>query len=219
MLSKKLKKEIEDISLKLTRENIFFLNCQQGKLLPQNIQFYLKNVHFLFQQTGESLLLAHKISKENNDEDLANYFKKKYYEELGHDQWALNDLEHFGISKDMLRSFKPHTSLTYLMNFIKTSIKKNPRNYFCYMSFAEYFTVLTAPDFLKNLEEKCHISLKAMTAIAKHAELDKEHTTEDFATIDSLVEGKVNSKEFFKVLNVSVTKVDQFLHDVARGIH
>jgi hypothetical protein len=57
-------------------------------------------------------------------------------------------------------------------------IRRDPFEYFIYVLYAEYFTVLAGPACLAALEKNNQIPPSMMTIIGKHAELDQHHVAE-----------------------------------------
>ena len=53
---------------------------------------FTENIKRLVEFTPQHLKLAQTISAHNNHQTLSQFFKEKIQEELGHDQWGVDDL-------------------------------------------------------------------------------------------------------------------------------
>lgn len=210
-----IKNKIEDFAGHMIESNALFLNAKSGSFTKETMSKYLKNIHYLVQQTVPNLQLALKLSKEKNkDEKLVHFFREKIDEEMGHDKWAEEDLKNFPESDHFISS-----EMKELLEYIKDRIEKDPTNYLPYIMLTEYFTVLTAEEWIKNLENNCHISREHLSVIDKHQELDKEHIKDDINIMNELFHGisfDEAEKELMETLKGSMKHFSLFCHNICQ---
>lgn len=215
MISDALRGDIETYSSR-AKENPTYKMARDGTLDRERVARYVANVLHLLRQTPRCLERAHKRALEKRDYKLAEFFKQKGAEEVGHDQWAEQDLdkfrEAFGIEVD--GTIMP--SLAALVEYLNKTIDEDPTLYLSYILFAEYFTVLEGPELLALLEERCGVPKGFMTAIANHVELDKEHVAEGLDMIDALVTDPTYLDPMRSTLQQSIRHFDEFLAEVAQ---
>lgn len=217
MISQTLKNKIEDSTKRIINQNPFFVHAREGRIKRDQIAFYLRNLRFAFSQSVLFFEMAHVKSKK--DVELAAFFKEKIVEETGHDQWAVDDLKVLGFEVGDIEADDLSDSLRDLVHYLQNLILEDPRMYFCYITIAEYFTVLATPTLVDDLEKNCSIPRNALTAITKHEEADKEHTEEDFRAIDKFIEGQVDENSFFDVYDICFDYIERFLYEIANREH
>jgi hypothetical protein len=126
--------------------------------------------------TPEHLTLAVTTARAQGHEQLALYFEEKRREEVGHDQWGAEDVaalkKRFQITQDQIE-IVPEMQVLVASN--QAMIIRDPFQYFIYVLYAEYFTVLAGPACVKAIEKNQQIPPGMMTIISKHAELDQHH--------------------------------------------
>ena len=214
MIGNKVRAIIEMETKRVASNNLFFRKAFEGTLSRKHLTAYLYNLEFLFKQTTVNLTYASNCANERGLFDVAIFMDQKKREEEGHDQWARNDLQHSDLKTDETH-YRLKPSLSRIFEFVKELITEDPRLFLSYMCFVEYFTVLVAPSFLDNLENKCGISRAAMTSITNHEELDKDHALEDFNVINNFCNDRIIEKRFFEALTESIKLVDSFLSECA----
>lgn len=203
MLAEQIKQSIEKYTINLQQNNLLLVKAQTGQLAQGNVTTYLYNLMYIFQQTTFYLSEAARRSRELGFMNLEKFLLDKIPEELGHDNWARQDLETFGIQAPSVDKSKLLSSTKELVKFVKDLIDEDPRLFLSYMVFVEYFTVLAGPQFLQDLETKCGIKKTSMTAIGNHEEADRHHSQEDFKIIDQVP----YDTHFIKTLEHTLEKV------------
>ena len=161
------------------------------------------------------LRLARDHARLRRQERLAAYFEHKLGEEEGHDAWAARDIARISERSDARGAAAPVPTMRELIVFLQETIEKEPMRYLAYILFAEYFTVVMGPEWVRALEQHCGIPTGAMTVITNHAELDKAHVAEGVAEIDALV-GESDRPALMATLSESMTHFERFLDELAR---
>jgi pyrroloquinoline quinone (PQQ) biosynthesis protein C len=171
----------------LNRDNRLLALARQGKVTAEIVVAYLSGVLFMVRQTPVHLALAARRARETGREDLAGFFARKIAEEQGHDRWALDDFEELGRLFGTAAAQHPDASMIALAELLAGAIQRAPASYLAYILFTEHLTVLLGPVWLTALEERCGIPRRALSVVAKHAELDREHVQEALRELDALL--------------------------------
>jgi hypothetical protein len=116
----------------------------------------------------------------------AEHFAHKLGEEVGHDLWAERDIGARVAPRGASR--RPEAAILALYDYLEPAVDREPLLYLGYMLWAEYFTVLAGSEFARAVVERCDLPAEAISCVARHAELDREHTSEGLEAIDRLVE-------------------------------
>jgi pyrroloquinoline quinone (PQQ) biosynthesis protein C len=214
MIAEALRYEIEKYSHE-AKKSAMYQRALAGSLGRQDVARYLCNVLHLLQHTPVYLARAHARASERGDIQLAAFFQQKLGEEVGHDQWAVQDLANFRAHLNVDAQDGVVPSLDALLTYLARTIDEDPTLYLAYILFAEYFTVLEAPEWLALLEERCGIPKEFMSAVGNHAELDKDHVAEGLDAIDALVTDPAYLVPMRRALHESITHFDRFLAEVA----
>ena len=218
-LSTAAKRTIEEKSEYLSVNNPFFIKARQGELTQLQIQAYVYNVWHLLSYTIPHLETAKATSEKRNDSELANFFAEKIPGEIGHDQWAKNDLAALGEKIDEVELKRISPAMRALISYVGDLTENNPNLYLAYTTFAEYFTVLKGPELVSNFEANCGVESRHVSCIALHAKIDAKHSAEDFITMDRLLFGKMDRKEFLEAIHHFFELVDQFLTEMTETAH
>jgi pyrroloquinoline quinone (PQQ) biosynthesis protein C len=210
MLSKKMLSVIEEFSEQILKENPFALAAQEGLVTEQQITTYLQNLRWVFKNNTAYLKFAEQRAEQLSLFELKNFFQSKYKEEIGHEQWAEEDLKHREVQNSTNSDFiLPSTRR--LIAYLHDLIHADPNLFLAYMLFTEYFTVIVGPRFLSLLENQCGIPRSEVSSIGKHVEADQAHTTEDAEIIDHLVYGTSHSAAMMEALYGSIVRIDCLL--------
>jgi hypothetical protein len=217
MIGNKVRDIIEIETLRIASSNPFFKAARQGMLNEKHIATYLRNLEHLFKQTTVNLEHASECARSRGLNEVEAFMDEKKKEEEGHDQWARNDLSRMKSSlDDGTQHLKP--SLFKLLEFVKGMIDEDPRLFLSYMTFVEYFTVLIAPQFIKDLETKCGIPRTYLSAIVNHEVLDKGHVDDDIHAIERFVKYEGLEVRLIESLLQSSDSVDHFLAECASSV-
>lgn len=213
--SEHLKTLIEDFSATVLKVNPFAVAAKNGTLEESHVVTYLTNLVWIFQQHSAKLLPAIEKARILGQNEVVQFMEEKYAEELDHYQWPQEDLKNRGVMVDAKSDAGVTPSARGLISHIEALVEKDPTLFISYMVLVEYFTVLAAPEFLKNIELNCGITSSQLTAISKHIEADEKHVVDDFEVISLVVHGADQEAEMTSSLKQGMVLVDQFLSECA----
>lgn len=208
-----LSSEIENFSLRLRREHPLMAAAQQGKVEPTTVLRYLVGIRYLLRHSLPHLELASDLAASGGLVELAGFFRIKREQEAGHDIWAENDIAEM-VRRYQLTCPEPPTSMTALVAYVETIIRKDPSHYLAYVLLAELFTVQAGTAWVEALVGRCGIPRSALTAISKHVELDQHHVAEGIREIDLLL-GEVSDPEpILAALRGAMTCFEEFFEEL-----
>lgn len=208
MNSRQVKSEIETLSNDLILSNPFLLKAQDGSLTREEVIAYLVNLRFSLSHAGKFLLLAEDRALELGWIDLAAVFSRKAREEIGHDQWATEDIAR--LAEQPKDSPTVAEAIHSLLGFVYYLADKDPRFLLCYLTFIESFTVSAAPGFLAAMQKHLGLSREDLTAVSKHEEADRKHSAEGFELIERFCAG-LPEDQIRQTLEDSATYIGQCL--------
>jgi len=109
--------------------------------------------------------------------DLAHYIE----EEMGHEEWVLNDIAACGGDPDQVRKGTPHVSTELMVAYAWDTVQRgNPIGFFGMVLVLEGTSVALATQVAGALQESLQLPDEAFTYLRSHGELDVEHV-DDFA--------------------------------------
>jgi len=187
MIANALRVEIERYAARMKSSNPLFWKAADGTFTSEYLVSYLTNVRHLVWHAQRFLDRGRARALVVGDLQLAEYYRNKLGEELGHETWADRDIQRVTgasrapVNPDILLSAQD------MVRFLGAVIDEDPALFLSYMLFAEYLIVLLGPEWLQMLEERCGIPRSSMTIIGNHIELDREHVEEALDQIDALV--------------------------------
>jgi hypothetical protein len=187
MIDNELVLEIETYANRVRRTSRLLQKAQSGQLSSRAVQTYLWNIRYVLRHTCPNLQLARSVAMERGYADLAMFYEQKLVEEAGHDRWAEEDLLSLDPTLDFTREVEPLAPLSELMTFLRATVRREPKHYLTYVLFAEYSTVLLGPVWVSALEANCGIPASSMTAVGRHAELDKHHVQDELRSLRTLL--------------------------------
>ena len=102
----------------------------------------------------------------------------------GHEQWLLDDLASFGISRDQVLQRLPYASVAALVGVqYYWMLHVHPIAYLGYISVVEEPASM---EFLETASRRTGIALSSMSGHVMHARLDPDHVAEFDAALDAL---------------------------------
>jgi hypothetical protein len=209
-----LKSDIDRYAADMQRHNALFMGAAEGRLTADRVGYYLFNLRLLLQHTGVHLERARLRALALGDRDLAEHFAAKWAEEQGHHRWAENDLEHLEQEQRVVPSSEYASGLLGLLHFLQQTIDRDPATYLAHMLFAEYLIASKGGEWLALIEERCGVSVRMMTAVSKHVELDQDHADEGVEAIDRLVNDPAKLDALRAVLARVIEYFDEFSDQV-----
>jgi pyrroloquinoline quinone (PQQ) biosynthesis protein C len=223
MLANQMLSVVEECSEKMFLENPFSQAAALGLITEKQFTTYLHNLKWIFHNNTVYLQIAKARAEELNIKDLADFLESKFAEEVGHEQWAEDDLKlRNAIPTSLNNAYSKDEfvlpSARRLIQYLDEIIKIDPTLFLSYMFFTEYFTVLVGPRFLQNLEKNCGIPISSVSSIAKHIEADQIHATEDIKIVTQLVKDAPQSKLMMDALYGSIRSINSFLAECVEAI-
>lgn len=203
-----VKNEIESLTNSFLKENPFVRNVRTGDLTKDQISRYLQNLLYSISHTPPHLALARDSAANKGFKKLSEFMEEKRLEEIGHDEWAKSDIRAIkgGGAGSLPGSLTKNVQ--DLVHLAESLSKNNPDTYLAYLTYLEYFTVLTAPEFMDCLESKYGIPRTSMSVVAQHGELDKEHAQDNWNAIDQFIDSDDKFRSFLKTTRQVAQLID-----------
>lgn len=97
-------------------------------------------------------------------------------EELGHQEWILNDIAHCGYDKEHVRRSQPLLATELMVAYAYDSInRKNPLMFFGMVHVLEGTSIAMADNAASQIATKLKLPKKAFSYLISHGSLDIEH--------------------------------------------
>jgi len=97
-------------------------------------------------------------------------------EELGHQEWILNDIEACGFDKQTARNSKPSMATELMVSYAYDTIQRaNPVGFFGMVQVLEGTSISVAEKAANKIRETLSLPEKAFSYLYSHGELDIEH--------------------------------------------
>lgn len=174
-----------------TRNSCTLFNSNFQKHLGLGlVACYVLNLEHLFKNNIQSIFRASLLCEK--DPKLSSYFRLKWDEEKGHDQWAKSDLAK--ILETQKVEFNPNVlpEMKNFVSFLDSTLLRDPLLYITYFFHAEYMTAYLGPDWMKIINSALGIATPEISALSKHIELDGGHAEE---VIDFLIDYGLSSEQ------------------------
>jgi len=149
--------------------------CLQGNIqLEQYVAFLTQAYHHVKHTVPLLMAAGARIpeSKEWLREAIAEYIE----EELGHQEWILNDIEACGFDKEQVRNGQPNASTELMVAYAYDMINRvNPIGFFGMVHVLEGTSVRIASDAADKIQETLGLPNRAFSYLHSHGKLDLEH--------------------------------------------
>ncbi|SMF68615.1 iron-containing redox enzyme family protein [Pseudobacteriovorax antillogorgiicola] len=208
-----VKREVESFLTHMKSKNPLYHALFYQPVSLETLSVFTTNLQRLVEHTPVHLKLAIETSASQNREPLQSFFRDKFLEEQGHDQWAANDLKRQQTLGSKARNIPILPSMQELIDFNSETILSDPGCYLAYIFLAEYMTVLGTPDMLKSLQENSKIPPDALTILGNHAELDQNHVLNWESEIANLVDLNQYEPLFLDTIRRAASRYEQFCTD------
>ncbi len=110
--------------------------------------------------------------KENYREAIAEYIQ----EELGHQEWILNDIAACGVDKDSVRVGQPNVATELMVAYAyDTVMRNNPMAFFGMVFVLEGTSINLASTAADIIQKHLKLPNKAFSYLRSHGSLDQEH--------------------------------------------
>lgn len=129
---------------------------------------HVKHTVPLLMATGSAL----PDEKEWLREAVAEYIE----EEIGHQEWILNDLEACGVDKELIRHSEPAAATELMVAYAYDSVRrKSPLRFFGMVFVLEGTSIALADNAADVIQNKLGLPKKAFSYLRSHGSLDQEH--------------------------------------------
>lgn len=157
--------------------------------------------------------------KENYREAIAEYIA----EELGHQEWILNDLAACGLDKEAVRAGRPNEATELMVAYAyDTVMRNNPMAFFGMVFVLEGTSINLATQAADIIQNHLGLPNKAFSYLRSHGSLDLEHMVFFEKLMNNLTEQKDQedivhaAKMFFKLYgNIFRSIAEQSIAQVA----
>lgn len=173
----------------------------EGNFSLETYIAFLNQAYHHVQHTAPLLMSAGaRLSK---DQEWVRHTISEYItEEIGHEQWILNDIEACGFDRKIFENGQaPHTSelmVAYLYDFIS---RKNPMGIFGMVMVLEGTSSSLAPAVGEMVKTQLALPESAMTYLTTHGVLDQDHI-QFFESVMNKITDTDDQKAIIHVANV-----------------
>ncbi|HKJ18262.1 MAG TPA: iron-containing redox enzyme family protein [Xanthomonadales bacterium] len=123
-------------------------------------------------------------------------------EEIGHEEWILNDLEACGFDRERARSSRPSVQTELMVSYAYDMINRvNPLGFFGMVHVLEGTSVSIADHAADSIRESLSLPKKAFSYLYSHGALDLEHI-EFFKTLMNRIEDPADQAQIVHAANV-----------------
>lgn len=149
--------------------------CLSGQVtLEDYVAFLTEAYHHVKHTTPLLMAVGSRIpaDKEWLREAVAEYIE----EELGHQEWILNDIEACGYDKEKIRHSQPSIATELMVSYAYDLVQRvNPMGFFGMVHVLEGSSVTTADKAADFIQQALGLPDKAFTYLRSHGALDQEH--------------------------------------------
>ncbi|MFY8274720.1 TenA family transcriptional regulator [Pseudoalteromonas sp. SSDWG2] len=122
------------------------------------------------------LLMACGARIDSEQEWLRNAIAEYIEEELGHQEWILNDIAACGYDKEQVRNSAPSFATELMVSYAYDSIARvSPLAFFGMVHVLEGTSIALADNAAGHIREQLGLPKKAFTYLTSHGALDQEH--------------------------------------------
>jgi len=146
-----------------------------GRLSLGSYMAFLKEAYHHVKHTTPLLMLAGAKTPERLEwvrRGIAEYIE----EEIGHDEWILNDIKACGFDAEAVRRGEPLPATELMVSFLYDTIsRKNPMGLFGMVFVLEGTSSQIATHAAEKIKETLGLPNEAFTYLTSHGSLDQEH--------------------------------------------
>lgn len=149
--------------------------CLQGDITLDDYVGFLTQAYHHVKHTVP-LLMAAGARLPEDKEWLRVAVGEYIEEEMGHQEWILNDIGHCGYDKEAVRHGTPHASTELMVAYAWDMINRvNPLGFFGMVQVLEGTSISIAEKAADIIREKLGLPKKAFSYLYSHGALDQEH--------------------------------------------
>ena len=149
--------------------------CFEGDIALNDYVAFLTQAYHHVKHTVPLLMsVGAKLSekKEWLREAVAEYIE----EELGHQEWILNDIENCGFDKELVRKGTPNFATELMVSYAYDTVNRvNPLGFFGMVHVLEGTSIAMADNAAENIKQVLDLPDKSFSYLRSHGSLDIEH--------------------------------------------
>jgi pyrroloquinoline quinone (PQQ) biosynthesis protein C len=146
-----------------------------GEITLQDYVAFLTQAYHHVKHTVPLLMAVGSRLPEDKEwlrEAVAEYIE----EELGHQEWILNDIAACGVDKEEVRQSQPSAATELMVAYAYDTVNRvNPIGFFGMVHVLEGTSVTTADKAASSIKDALNLPAKAFSYLRSHGALDVEH--------------------------------------------
>jgi thiaminase len=155
--------------------------------LPRYLSFLAQAYHHV-RHTVPLLMIAGSRLAERY-KDLQQSFLRYLDEEIGHDEWILNDIRAAGGNAEAGRRSYPHPETDALVAYVYDNVqRRNPLSIFGMVLVLEGTSVAIALHAADRIQTTLHLPDSAFTYLRSHGTLDQQHVRDLQGILDQITD-------------------------------
>lgn len=175
--------------------------CMDGDITHEEYVLYLQQAYHHVKHTTP-LLMATGSRIPFKDEWLRNAIAEYIEEELGHQEWILNDIENCGADKEETRNGDPLMSTEVMVAYSYNMIERvNPLGFFGLVHVLEGSSVNIAEKAADKIQQTLGLSNKCFSYLHSHGKLDQDHI-KFFENLMNQIKNEEDQLAIIKAANV-----------------
>ncbi|MFT5320447.1 MAG: pyrroloquinoline quinone (PQQ) biosynthesis protein C [Pseudohongiellaceae bacterium] len=189
------------------------MRCFQGEITRQDYVAFLTQAYHHVKHTVP-LLMAVGARLPEEKEWLREAVGEYIEEEMGHQEWILNDIAHCGFDKEMVRLSQPAIATELMVSYAYDIINRvNPLGFFGMVQVLEGTSINIAEKAADTIREKLALPKNAFSYLYSHGALDQDH----IQFYEKLMNKITDAKE--QALIIHTAKIFYKLYgDIFRGL-
>ena len=164
-------------------ENRLNILLDKPAVLRRNVSINLKAAKGIYSDFVELSELYRKARLQNNSLEFVISAQRRFSpamkyieEEMGHQEWILNDLAACGVDKNEVRYGQPAPATELMVAYAFDAIaRKNPLYFFGMVFVLEGTSIALADAAAKQIKDKLSLPKSAFKYLTSHGALDQEH--------------------------------------------
>lgn len=150
-------------------------NCLAGEISLNDYVAFLQQAYHHVKHTTPLLMATGARLPESKEwlrEAVAEYIE----EELGHQEWILNDIEACGFDKEKARRSQPNLSTELMVSYAYDTINRvNPLGFFGMVNVLEGTSIKIADLAADKIQDVLKLPAGAFSYLKSHGSLDQDH--------------------------------------------
>jgi len=149
--------------------------CMQGQMSLDSYIAFLTQAYHHVKHTVPLLMSCGSRLPERLEwlrEGVAEYIE----EEVGHQEWILNDLQACGVDKEKIRNSEPNFETELMISYAYDTVaRKNPVGFFGMVNVLEGTSIVLATNAASIIQDKLNLDDRAFSYLNSHGSLDLKH--------------------------------------------